>query len=290
MDKINEIIDLLINKELIITNNLEVKRLKSGTTEGVIYSILINKTPTYVIKLDYPKIITSTEEFLSTYKNIKLLPDLLYTDDQKTYIIYSYICGETHYNRGSKLEWMEILVKELFNNYKKVDSDVPWGRINGIYRNSWSEFNQSSFESARKSIGKSIPCGDHERVEHLLNKLTSYNNSEVKYFLHGDTGVHNFVFSYNQLKGVIDPSPLIGPKVYDFTYAFCSSPDNLNLETLLTSFNLWNKKSTFTEEQIIYEVVFQLYTRIGVCIDVHPHDLSGYLDAWKLWREYLPNK
>lgn len=290
MDKIKEIIDLLINKNLIINSNLEVKRLKSGTTEGVIYSILINKTPTYVIKIDHPKIITSTEEFLSTYENIKLLPDLLYTDDQKTYIIYSYLSGETHYNRGSKLEWMEILVKELFNNYKKVDSDVPWGRINGIYRNSWSEFNQSSFEFARKSIGKSIPYGDHERVELLLDKLISYNNSEVKYYLHGDTGVHNFVYSNNQLKGVIDPSPLIGPKVYDFTYAFCSSPDHLNLETLLTSFNLWNKKPTFTEEQIIDEVVFQLYTRIGVCIDVHPHDLNGYLDAWKLWREYLPNK
>jgi hypothetical protein len=289
MDKINEIIELLIDKGLLIDNNLGVKRLKSGTTEGVLYTILYNHIPTYVIKMDHPKVITATEDFLSAYKNIRLLPNLLYTDDQKTFIIYSYISGETHYSRGFKLEWMKILIKELFNHYKKVDKDVSWGRINGIHRNSWIEFNQSSFKSAQKNIGEYIPNEDHEKVELLLNKLISNYNSEEKYYLHGDTGVHNFVYSNNELKGVIDPSPLIGPVVYDFTYAFCSSPDHLDLETLLTSFNLWNKKPGFTEEQIIDEVVFQLYTRIGVCINVHPHDLNGYLDAWKRWREYLPN-
>ena len=61
---------------------------------------------------------------------------------------------------------------------------------------------------------------------------------EEKYFLHGDTGVHNFVFRQNQLVGVIDPDPMAGPVIYDFTYAFCSSPDDLDMETLLDSFAL----------------------------------------------------
>ncbi|MFF2176529.1 hypothetical protein ACFVT8_08730 [Lysinibacillus sp. NPDC058147] len=289
MEKINEIIDVLINKGLVINDHLELKGLKSGTTDGILYTILIKNIPTYVIKVDHPNIIISTEEFLLAYKDVELLPDVLYTDHKKEFITYSYIPGETHYNRGSKLEWMKILIKELFNNYVKVDNDISWGRINGVPRNSWSDFNQSSFESAKLNIGKLLPNEDHKRVELLLNRLKTDHNQEEKYYLHGDTGVHNFVYSRNQLKGVIDPSPLIGSKVYDFTYAFCSSPDSLDLHTLFSSFSLWNGNTSFTKERLLDEVVFQLYTRIGVCIKVHPHDLNGYMEAWEEWREYLPS-
>ena len=284
----NEIIDILINKGLIINDGLELKGLKSGTTNGVLYTLIAKKMPSYVIKIDNPKIITSTQDFLLAYNDVKLLPDVLYTDDKKEFIAYSYISGETHYNRGSKLEWMTILIKELFNKYKKVDKDIPWGRVNGIHRDSWSDFNQSSLESAQKNIGDFFTSEDHKRVELLAKKLNAYHNQEEKYYLHGDTGVHNFVYLDNQLKGVIDPSPLIGPKVYDFTYAFCSSPDSLNLSTLFSSFSLWSSDASFTKERLLDEVLFQLYTRIGVCIKVHPHDLSGYMEAWKEWRKYLP--
>jgi aminoglycoside phosphotransferase len=288
MEKLNEVIDILINKGLIINDDLKLNGLKSGTTNGVLYTLIAKKMPSYVIKIDNPKIITSTQDFLLAYNDVKLLPDVLYTDDKKEFIVYSYISGETHYNRGSKSEWMTILIKELFNKYEKVDKDIPWGRVNGIHRNSWSDFNQSSLESAQKNIGDFFTSEDHKRVEFLVKKLNVYHNQEEKYYLHGDTGVHNFVFLDNQLKGVIDPSPLIGPKVYDFTYAFCSSPDSLNLSTLFSSFSLWSSDDSFTKERLLDEVLFQLYTRIGVCIKVHPHDLSGYMEAWKEWREYLP--
>lgn len=121
MEKIYEIIELLTNKGLVINDHLEWQRLKSGTTDGILYTILLKNRPTYVVKIDHPKVITATEEFLLAYKNVKLLPDVLYTDHKKEFIIYAYIPGETHYNRGSKLEWMKILTKDLFNNYEKVD-------------------------------------------------------------------------------------------------------------------------------------------------------------------------
>lgn len=288
MGKINEFVDILINKGLIINDGLELKELKSGTTNCVLYTLIAKNIPSYVIKIDNPKIITSTQDFLLAYNDVKLLPDVLYTDDKKEFIAYSYISGETHYNRGSKLEWMTILINELFNKYKKVDKDISWGRVNGIHRNSWADFNQSSLESAQKNIGDFITSKDHKRVEFLVEKLNAYHNQEEKYYLHGDTGIHNFVYLDNQLKGVIDPSPLIGPKVYDFTYAFCSSPDSLNLSTLFSSFSLWSSDASFTKERLLDEVLFQLYTRIGVCIKVHPHDLSDYMKAWKEWRQYLP--
>ncbi|WP_077247492.1 hypothetical protein [Bacillus sp. FJAT-27225] len=207
MQKINEIIDLLVNSGLIVNNNLELKRLKKGTTNGDLYTLLIKKIPTYVIKVDSSKIIIPTHDFLLAYQDVKLLPDVLYTDDKNEFIVYSYIPGETHYNRGPKLEWMTILIKELFNKYQRLDKGIPWGRVNGIQRKSWSDFNHASSESARENIGDFLPNEDHKRVEILVKKLNFYHSYEDKYYLHGDTGVHNFVYSDNKLNGVIDPSP-----------------------------------------------------------------------------------
>lgn len=288
MEKINEIIYSLVNQGIIKNDDINLKQLKSGTTSGILYTLYNNEIPKYVIKIDQPKLIITTEDFLHTYKDVKLLPTVLYTDEKKEFIVYSYISGETHFNRGSKLEWMTILIEELLNKYKKVNKD-NWGRVNGIHRNSWAEFNQSSLEFAQNSIGDFLPIEDHKRVELLVNKMKTYEHQEEKYYLHGDAGVHNFVYKGNKLNGIIDPSPLIGPKIYDFTYAFCSSPDSLNLRTLLSSFSLLTQDNPFNKERLLEEVLFQLYTRIGVCIKVHPDDLSGYLKAWKEWRVYLPS-
>lgn len=80
MEKISKIIDVLINKGLVINDHLELKGLKSGTTDGILYTILLKNIPTYVIKVDHPNIIISTEKFLLAYKDVELLPDVLYTD------------------------------------------------------------------------------------------------------------------------------------------------------------------------------------------------------------------
>ena len=120
----------------------------------------------------------------------------------------------------------------------------------------------------------------------IVERLAEYERQEEKYLLHGDTGVHNFVFHQNQLVGVIDPDPLVGPVIYDFTYAFCSSPDDLDMETLLASFALL-KNVQMDTPRLIEEVVFQLYTRIGICKKAHPHDLEEYLEAWEYWTQKL---
>lgn len=284
---IKEIIDILYENSLIKSNELEFKALKSGTTSGVLYTLFVDNTPTYVVKIDHPSIINSTKDFLLAYQDVQLLPKVLYINDNKEFIVYTFISGETHFNRGSKLRWMTRLTKELFNQYLKVDQNIPWGRVNGIKRKSWSDFNQASLESAKENIGDLLPIEDHKRVASLVSALRTYHIHEEKYYLHGDAGVHNFVYSENELKGVIDPSPIIGTRIYDFTYAFCSSPDSLDMNTLMTSFSLWNGNTLFSKERLLDEILFQLYTRIGVCIKVHPHDLNDYMQAWREWREYL---
>lgn len=288
MKKIDDILISLKHRGIISEDGMEYKEIKSGTTNGTIYSLSYGDKPLYIIKEDQPNIITTTNDFLNTYKNVKLLPNLLYTDENNEFIVYSYILGNTHINRGSKLEWMTIIVEEVLNQYKKTDETVSLGRVSGINRNSWADFNLESLEYAKANIGNLFSSEEHRRVGVLVNKLNTYEYQEEKYYLHGDLGVHNFVFNDKQLNGIIDPSPLIGPRIYDFTYAFCSSPDDLDLRTLFSSFSLLNQHNSISNEKLLEEVLFQLYTRIGICKKVHPHDLSTYLKAWEEWREYLP--
>lgn len=289
MENIDKIISALTNKHIIEEQNIEWKEIKSGTTDGTIYRLSSEKKPLYVLKKDEPKVVAATNGFLETYKNIKLLPNVLYTDEFNEFIVYSYISGDTHINRGSKFEWMKIIVGELINHYEKAEENFSRGRVTGINRSLWADFNLESLEYAKANIGDLFSNEEHRRVRLLVNKLNTYEYQQEKYYLHGDAGVHNFVFKSHKLNGIIDPSPLIGPKIYDFTYAFCSSPDDLNLETLYSSFSLLHQEQRITKVELLEEVLFQLYTRIGICKKVHPQDLVAYLEVWKEWRVYLPS-
>jgi hypothetical protein len=223
-----------------------------------------------------------TDNFLGAYKPIKLFPEVVYTDPAETYIVYAYIKGTTHYNRGSKINWMTILVKELFNKYEKVADTDNWGRL-GSPIQSWREWNYRSLAGTRNDWGSLLTTQDYHWVESICENISKNEDQKVRYLLHGDTGVHNFVYNDCSLVGVIDPSPMIGPKLYDFTYAFCSSPDDLNLETLTAAFALLDHEP-IVRSRLIEEVIFQLYCRIGICIRLHPHDLEEYLIAWDYWK------
>ena len=289
METIDKFINTLKNRGIIKEEAIECKELKSGTTEGTIYRLSSEEKPLYILEKDKPENIAATKEFLNTYKTVKLLPNVLYATENNEFILYSYISGDTHINRGSKLEWMSIIVEELLNHYKQADENFSRGRVTGLNRSSWADFNLESLEYAKANIGDLLSNEEHRRVEVLVKKLNTYEYQEEKYYLHGDAGVHNFVFKSHKLNGIIDPSPLIGPKIYDFTYAFCSSPDELNLETLFSSFSLLHQDHQINKMELLEEVLFQMYTRIGICKKVHPQDLGAYLEAWKVWREYLPS-
>jgi aminoglycoside phosphotransferase (APT) family kinase protein len=120
-----------------------------------------------------------------------------------------------------------------------------------------------------------------------IMEATATTEPQRAYLLHGDTGVHNFVFHDRALVGVIDPSPVIGPILYDFLYAFCSSPDDLSAETLLGAYRLLRNKPV-DERRLIEEAAVQLYCRIGICLMHHPQDRDAYLDAWAHWKTLLP--
>jgi Phosphotransferase enzyme family len=283
--EIANIIKNLQDKGVLNLNEQDIKTIK-GTTDGLVYTVSENSTPKYVLKFDNSQQIDFVEQFLRSYLDVSLLPKVLYTGPEKNFIVYSFIPGTTHYNRGSKINWMSTLVKELLNHYKKYDQTVEWGRL-GIPRRSWYEFNAVSVDEAYKNIGDLLPIEDYFKVKSCVERIGDDEHREQKYLLHGDTGVHNFVYTNSVLTGIIDPSPIIGPVIYDFTYAFCSSPDDLNSETLLKSYSLLEHVS-IEQSRLIEEVVVQLYTRIGICVKVHPYDLADYLGAWEYWRALIP--
>ncbi|TDF92995.1 phosphotransferase [Paenibacillus piri] len=271
-----------LRKKGIIDNIDMATNNKTGSTEGLVYTLSTHNEAKYVLKIDHPQQISLAEHFLSTYRHISLLPKKLYTDPEKAFILYSYITGTTHKDRGLKINWLTILIKELFNHYEESPQNDKWGRLQRPIQ-TWSEWNYRSLEDTRNNWGNLLPVEDYDRVRSIVENISKSAELESRYLLHGDTGVHNFVFHELSLVGVIDPAPMIGPLLYDFTYAFCSSPDDLNLETLMGTFTLL-KHEPIERSRLIEEVIFQLYCRIGICIQFHPHDLEDYLKAWEYWK------
>ncbi|GLI10319.1 aminoglycoside phosphotransferase [Paenibacillus tyrfis] len=272
-----------LRKKSVLDSEIKAAYQMKGTTDGRVYTLAVHDEPKYVLKLDSPQNICLVEQCVQAYPESRLLPKLLYIDPAKTFMIYPYLTGTTHDKRGRKLDWMTLLVKDLLNHYKMDHRTETWGRL-ALPRDSWLEFNELGLEEARENIGPLLPAEDYDKVQSLIERIS---NVETKYLLHGDTGVHNFVFHHFELIGVIDPSPMAGPVTYDFTYAFCSSPDDLNLDTLFAAFELLRHKP-IDQSRLVEETIFQLYCRIGICAKVHPNDLEGYLKAWEYWRALLP--
>ncbi|MDT3428835.1 hypothetical protein J2Z22_004429 [Paenibacillus forsythiae] len=258
----------------------------AGTTEGLVYILSVNNKAKYVLKPDLPQQIMMVEQFLHTYRHCALLPELLYTDPAKMSILYTYVSGTTHYERGTKTNWLTLLAGGLINHYKNYPHSDKWGYWLEEPCSTWRDFIEQGVEYARMNVGSLLPVEDYYKVKSLAGAVPEGEDTE-RFLLHGDCGVHNFVFDQSVLTGVIDPAPIAGPVLYDFLYAFCSSPDDLNLETLIPAFTLLNHKP-MERSRLIEEVIIQLYCRIGSCVKHHPHDLAAYLKAWDYWKALTP--
>ncbi|GGG61299.1 phosphotransferase [Paenibacillus radicis (ex Gao et al. 2016)] len=256
-----------------------------GTTDGLVFLLEDINQARYILKFDDPESMGLVSSFLTTYEDASLLPRLLYADDGNHYMLYTFQEGTTHVNRGTKKAWLSLLVKEQLNKYEPYTGDEQWGRFQWP-RESWLEFNEISYEQCKANIADVLPEEDHRFVKELIPKLYGNAQLDERYLLHGDTGIHNFVFRDNRLVGVIDPSPMAGPILYDFCYAFCSSSDDINEDTLFTAHALLERGGV-EHAQLVEEVAFQLYCRIGICLRHHPDDLPGYLTAWSDWKKVL---
>src|SRR5262245_2774802 len=82
----------------------KIQNKMNGTTKGYVYILTVNEVPRYVLKIDDELSISLSSQLHQTYSKSPLLSKLIYTDPTNAIMLYSYISGTTHYNRGSKID------------------------------------------------------------------------------------------------------------------------------------------------------------------------------------------
>ncbi|RFU61216.1 aminoglycoside phosphotransferase family protein [Peribacillus glennii] len=274
---IEKIIIDLIHNNIIHSEPTEWEQLNGGTVSKL-YLLNIDGSK-YVIKLNDQRVIESEAIFLDRYKEVCYLPKLLFVEPSYNYLVYSYVNGSTNYIEKNKKEILKDVVKGLLNNYKSVSNNIGWGWADQI-TDSWQNFLINEVVEANKIIDGRLDREDHNFISNLVKKIPK---DTKPYLIHGDCGVHNFIFNDGQLSGVIDPAPVIGDPLYDLIYAFCSSPDDLTKETIdYAVSHLMIKREK--EKLFLYEnVIIGLYLRLGKCIKHHPNDYEEYMKAWYSW-------
>ncbi|WP_243523269.1 aminoglycoside phosphotransferase family protein [Bacillus pseudomycoides] len=279
---ISEIIEQLIGNGIIDHYPKGFKRLTGGTTSRL---YLIEGKEQYVVKLNEPKVIEEEAYFLEFYKTQSLFPKLLYVDPLNRYMVYSFIPGSTNYHAGNKREVLVRLVQKVIHTYKPAMKMDQWGWKEEPV-DSWQAFLLERVMEANETVKSYITEEDFHTVLKLVHSSNRTRYSNQPYLLHGDCGFHNFIFNEHKLYGVIDPLPVLGDPIYDFIYAFCSTPEDLTRETI----DEVVEKSIFHNRarKILYEeVVIVLYCRLDACIRHHPEDLDTYLKAWSYWMNQI---
>ncbi|MBA2871945.1 hypothetical protein HNQ85_002235 [Anoxybacillus calidus] len=274
----------LIAKEILPDNFIEYKQLAGGTSSSLAV-ICYNDNAKYVIKTNEPQVIEAESYFLDYYRDISLLPDLLYVDPSHQYIVYTFIQGITDYPKKNKTEMLKTLVQQLINHYKPAPNSKKWGWADDL-TDSWESFLLRKVRDAKKVLHSILSEEDFHIVCQFVNDTKRQSFIDEPFLLHGDCGVHNFIFAKKQLRGVIDPTPVYGPPLYDLIYAFCSSPDNLTFDTIKSAADhfVFGKPS---DELLHKEVIIGLYLRIATGVRHHPHDLNKYLQAWSYWKNRI---
>ncbi|NIK79962.1 hypothetical protein FHS15_005136 [Paenibacillus castaneae] len=256
------------------------RELKGGTnsTVGVMGTMAIPHM--YVVKSNTPEQIKAESLFYQIYDSISLLPKTKYVDPEHQYFIYEFVSGDSQYNRGSKQELMSQLIERMIQHYVIADESVDFEWVEDPARIEEDRIYSESF------IGSHLTEEDHRMVKDIHMRRISRVSKEKHYVLHGDFGVHNFLFENGTLSGVIDPLPKVGRPRYDLLYAFCSSPDELHLNILLNSVEQLDSGPFHTQE-LIEDMIAALYFRIATCLLHHPEDLQLYLKAWEEWKQHL---
>ncbi|WP_186763941.1 aminoglycoside phosphotransferase family protein [Planomicrobium sp. CPCC 101079] len=282
---ISKVMKELEDKKLILGDNQKCKPLTGGTVSEI-YLLSIENGSDFVIKSNKPDIVKSEAEFLDLYRDIPLLPELIYTDPTNKYIIYTYIPGATvNVSTPNKKEILQAMVVDLLNNYKTVSSTEGWGwRDSPI--NSWGNFLLTEVRRSSEVLTDHLLKVDVELVMALTMRAGRYESLGDPFLIHGDCGIHNFIMEDGRLSGVIDPAPVYGPPLYDLIYAFCSSPADLTKETLDSAASLLVVQP-IDKKWLYEEVAIVLYLRLATCLKHHPADFASYLAAWNYWKNII---
>ncbi|PEJ56711.1 aminoglycoside phosphotransferase [Bacillus sp. AFS002410] len=283
---IEAIINDLSEMGLFHKRDLKYIRLTGGTTSSIYLLIYSNIDAKYIVKLNDPQVLESESFFLNFYHKVNLLPNLLFVEKSFNYLVYPFIQGNTNYDRDNKKNLLKSLVEQLINHYEPYPNAPGWGWADDL-TDSWTNFLLSRITEANKILDSHLLKKDHNLILSIVNNTNRMIIQGDPFLIHGDCGVHNFIFNKGKLNGVIDPTPVFGDPLYDLIYAFCSSPDNLTKETLYYAASQLKFLQNTDARYLFEEVLVGLYLRLATCIKYHPEDLNEYLVAWDYWKELV---
>lgn len=199
-----------IEKKLdIIINKKDIIYFTEGATKSIVFSIK-NK---YLVKTVSTSELLIQIDFLNKYN--KYFQKIITYNKELSYVCYKYIDGNKVYN-FNEYDKQTIInqLYEITSNYKIINYEGY-----GYYledHKTWYQFLLDEVE-----YSKSKMCDiDMHIVYDSLNKIKEYNVD--KYLIHGDFGVHNFLFNNNKIE-VIDPMGVVGDPLYDFYFSLLSN-------------------------------------------------------------------
>ncbi|MCF6138286.1 phosphotransferase family protein [Pseudalkalibacillus berkeleyi] len=260
--------------------DIQFKKLNGGTNSQV---YLLHGSEEYVVKINEANIIGSESFFLEHYRHLSLLPEPIYIDPLNRFLVYSFISGSVFHVKKEDL--LTQLITDFINYYNHLSEYKGWGWLDEPVE-TWEEFLLQRVDGAREILASTLGEEDIEMVVDILQQPDRYEALDVPYIIHGDCGVHNFICSNGKFTGVIDPTPILGDPLYDLIYAFCSSPENLTIETIhsaASNLAIGKRSEPFLHE----EVLIGLFLRLATCVKHHPVDLEKYLLAWKYWKDVV---
>lgn len=280
---ISDIVVHLTDRKVISSSNWNCKTLTGGTSSQI-YLLSRGTGTDFIVKLNEAKVIYAEAEFLAAYQQLVLLPQLVFVDPSNKFMVYTYLPGSAGDSDGSKKEILCTLAAELLNQYQPSFSE-GWGRQDALV-DSWEKFLSEEVQEATQILAPFLKKQNFSIPAPLPLHRDRNKVARKPYLVHGDCGVHNFIFKEGRLVGVIDPTPVFGFPHYDLIYAFFSTPAELTKEVLDSAITVLSTDVP-ARKQLYEEVLIVLYQRLGICVKHHPVDFPAYLEAWNYWREIV---
>ena len=151
----------------------------SGGTSSSVWKLLGSNKENYVLKSNERDVIKEEFLFLTTYQSAKILPEVLYVDEEYEYFLYAYMSGEVMAGMTNKKDLLTSLVNELIGKYQPI-SHNKWGWTWEL-SNDWNQFLWTEIEPAKEIID-TVLTEDDFRLVKLLSQKDSRSNG-IRYSL-----------------------------------------------------------------------------------------------------------
>ena len=263
-----------------------IKKLVGGSRDHI-YS-LVTDEGRYIFKSGDTDSISSQIEFYEQYSDLPYLPQLIYSNSDRSELIITQITGEKSREHYDKEAILTVLIDRFIFRYKIVNSELFGFTSKFLAGKTFSDFLVIQAKDAYSYIQDLFPPVVLEGIQKTIRECYKEKVFKQQYLLHGDLGFHNFFYSKNKLLGIIDPDPIIGHPVYDLMFAFCSTPEQINPESLERSFDRLNNYFPINKSRMYDYFTIALFKRIASCKKHHPNDLEKYMSIWK--QMGVPNK